>query len=80
MVPDGLVEGRGGLLGAGRPVQDRVRQVFLRHVFRYFMGRNETLNDSPTLMAMNQAYVDSKGSFKETLVALVTSDSFLYRR
>lgn len=59
---------------------ERVRQVFIRHVFRYFMGRNETLNDSPTLMAMDSAYVESGGSFKETLVALVTSDSFLLRK
>ena len=59
---------------------ERVRQVFIRHVFRYFMGRNETLDDSPTLMAMDNAYVESGGSFKETLVALVTSDSFLMRK
>ncbi|MGC6457568.1 MAG: DUF1588 domain-containing protein [Akkermansiaceae bacterium] len=59
---------------------ERVRQVFIRHVFRYFMGRNETLLDSPTLIAMDKAYLESEGSFKETLVALVTSDSFLYRR
>lgn len=59
---------------------ERVRQVFIRHVFRYFMGRNETLYDSPTLMAMDKAYIESGGSFKETLVALVTSDSFLTRR
>lgn len=59
---------------------ERVRQVFIRHVFRYFMGRNETLDDSPTLMAMDKAYVASGGSFKETLVALVTSDSFLMRK
>lgn len=58
----------------------RVRQVFIRHLFRFFMGRNETLNDSPTLMAMDKAYVDSEGSLKETLVALVTSDSFLFRK
>ena len=58
----------------------RVRQVFFRHMFRYWMGRNETLNDSPTLMAMDKAYVDSGGSFKETLVALITSDSFLFRK
>ena len=56
------------------------RQVFVRHAFRYWMGRNETLDDSPTLMAMDKAYLESNGSFKETLVALVTSDSFLYRR
>ena len=59
---------------------ERVRQVFIRHVFRYWMGRNETLKDSPTLIAMDRAYVESGGSFKETLVALFTSDSFLYRK
>ena len=59
---------------------DRVRQSFLRHVFRYWMGRNETLNDSPTLMAMDQAYLENDGSFRALLTALVTSDSFLYRK
>lgn len=59
---------------------DRVRQVFMRHLFRYFMGRNESLHDSPTLMAMDKAYLESNGSLKETLVALVTSDSFLLRK
>ena len=59
---------------------DRVRQSFIRHVFRYWMGRNETLDDSPTLMAMDKAYLESDGSFKELLVALVSSDSFLYRK
>ncbi len=59
---------------------DRVRQSFIRHMFRYWMGRNETLNDSPTLMAADKAYVDSSGSLTETLVILLTSDSFLYRK
>ena len=59
---------------------DRVRQSIIRHMFRYWLGRNEMLSDSPTLIAMDQAYLDSNGSFKETLVALLTSDSFLYRR
>lgn len=59
---------------------DRVRQSILRHVFRYWMGRNEQLSDSPTLLAMDKAYLESGGSFRETLVALVTSDSFLYRK
>ncbi len=58
----------------------RVRQSFIRHVFRYFMGRNEMISDSPTLMAMDKAYVESGGSFKEILVTLMTSDSFLTRR
>lgn len=59
---------------------DLVRQSFIRHVFRYWMGRNEMLSDSQTLMAMDKAYVESGGSFKELLVALMTSDSFLYRK
>lgn len=59
---------------------DLVRQSFLRHVFRYWMGRNEVPRDSRTLRAMDRAYVDSGGSFKEVLVTLLTSDSFLYRK
>jgi len=57
-----------------------VRQSFIRHVFRFWMGRNESLRDSQTLLAMDKAYVSSGGSFKELLVALLTSDSFLYRK
>ncbi|QDU96624.1 DUF1588 domain-containing protein [Lignipirellula cremea] len=58
----------------------RVRQSFIRHMFRYWMGRNEMLSDSQTLIAMDQAYVQNEGSFQEALVALLTSDSFLYRK
>ena len=59
---------------------DLARQSFLRHVFRYWMGRNEMLSDSQTLIAMDKAYIESNGSFKETLVSLFISDSFLYRK
>lgn len=59
---------------------DHVRQVFVRHAFRYWMGRNETLNDSPTLIAVDKAFVESGGSMKALVVSLLTSDSFLYRR
>jgi hypothetical protein len=58
----------------------RVRQVFVRNVFRYFMGRNETLSDSPTLIAADRVYAESGGSFRELMVSLLTSDSFLYRK
>lgn len=57
-----------------------VRQVFVRHAFRYWMGRNETLNDSPTLMAADTAFVQSGGSMKALVASLLTSDSFLYRK
>ena len=58
----------------------RVRQVFVRHAFRYWMGRNETLGDSPTLMAADNAYVESGGSMKALVSSLLSSDSFLYRK
>jgi mono/diheme cytochrome c family protein len=58
----------------------RVRQSIIRHAFRYFMGRNETLNDSKTLIDAEQAYLDSGGSFDAVIVSLLTSDSFIYRK
>jgi mono/diheme cytochrome c family protein len=59
---------------------DTVRQSIIRHAFRYFLGRNETLSDSKTLMDAEQAYLDSDGSFDEVVVSLLTSDSFIYRK
>lgn len=59
---------------------DRARQSFVRHAFRYFLGRNETLRDSQTLIEADRAYRDSGGSFKALVVSLLTSDSFLYRK
>jgi hypothetical protein len=58
----------------------RVRQSFVRHAFRYWMGRNEMMSDSPTLIAADKAYVVGGGSFKAMVVELLTSDSFLYRK
>jgi hypothetical protein len=57
----------------------RVEQVFVRHVFRFFLGRNETLADGPTLQAAHKAYVDSDGSLKALLVSLLGSEPFLCR-
>lgn len=57
-----------------------VTQVFVRHAFRYWMGRNETLDDAPTLIDAEKAYVENQGSMKALLASLLTSDSFLYRR
>ncbi|MFN0074968.1 MAG: DUF1588 domain-containing protein [Prosthecobacter sp.] len=58
----------------------RVRQSFIRHAFRFFMGRNEMLSDSRTLIEADKAYVQSGGSFRAVVVSLLTSDSFLYRK
>jgi len=58
----------------------RARQSFIRHLFRYFMGRNEMLSDSQTLIEAEKSYLDNGGSFKALVVSLLSSDSFLYRR
>lgn len=58
---------------------DLARQVFVRHVFRFYMGRNEALSDAKTLQEADKAYVSSNGSFQALLVSILTSDSFLYR-
>ena len=58
----------------------RVRQSIIRHAFRYFMGRNETLSDSKTLMDAEMAYRENEGSFDAVIVSLLTSDSFVYRK
>ena len=58
---------------------ERARQIFVRHAFRYWMGRNETLADAPVLQAADRAYVAGGGSFKAFLVNLLTSDAFLFR-
>jgi Protein of unknown function (DUF1588)/Protein of unknown function (DUF1592)/Protein of unknown function (DUF1585) len=58
----------------------KVRQSIIRHAFRYFMGRNETLSDSKTLIDADQAYLQSGGSFDAVIVSLLTSDSFIYRK
>ena len=59
---------------------ERVEQVFIRHAFRYFMGRNESLGDARTLQTAHKTYRDSGGSMQELIVSLLSSDSFLYRK
>jgi hypothetical protein len=58
---------------------DRIRQIFIRHVFRYFLGRNETPGDAVSLQEAEKAYLDNGGSFKALIVSLLSSESFLYR-
>lgn len=59
---------------------DRVTQVFVRHAFRFWIGRNETMNDAPVLQEAYKAYEDNDGSMKALLESLLTSDAFLYRK
>ena len=57
----------------------RAEEVFVRHAFRFWMGRNETLNDAPVLQAAHRAYRDNGGSMNALIRSLLTSDAFLYR-
>jgi hypothetical protein len=88
---DGVLSGTGDAKLDG-PVKDglelidrlarsqRVRQSIIRHAFRFYLGRNEMLSDSRTLIDADKAYVESGGSFKAVIVSLLTSDSFMYRK
>ncbi|MDX1945590.1 MAG: DUF1588 domain-containing protein [Pirellulaceae bacterium] len=58
---------------------ERAEQVFVRYAFRFWMGRNENLNDAPVLQAAHRAYRDGGGSMNALLTSLLTSDAFLYR-
>ncbi|MFM7072738.1 MAG: DUF1588 domain-containing protein [Planctomycetota bacterium] len=58
---------------------ERVEQVFVRHAFRYWLGRNESPGDAASLQASHKAYQESGGSMKALITALLTSESFLYR-
>lgn len=60
---------------AGSP---HVKRCFLRHAFRYFMGRDERPADACTLSAMETAY-DQGGSFRGALTALAQSRAFTHR-
>ncbi|MFP6575050.1 MAG: DUF1588 domain-containing protein [Pirellulaceae bacterium] len=54
-------------------------QVFVRYVFRFFLGRNETLGDARTLQDAHRAYVENNGSMQALVVSLLSSDSFMLR-
>ncbi len=56
-----------------------VEQMFVRHAFRFFMGRNEELGDGPALRAAWQAYREHDGSVRRMVAELLLSDSYLYR-
>lgn len=55
-----------------------VKRCFIRHTFRYFAGRDETVADACTLAQMEQTY-DDTGSFVTMLATLMASDTFTHR-
>ena len=76
---DGEVDGAFDLIDR-LAKSDKVRQSIIRHAFRFFLGRNEMLSDSKTLIDAEKAYLENHGSFDAVIVSLLTSDSFIYRK
>ncbi|MEZ4320457.1 MAG: DUF1588 domain-containing protein [Myxococcota bacterium] len=56
-----------------------VKQCFVRQTFRFFAGRDETLEDACVLADMESAYDASGGSFISMLETLATHDATLFR-
>ncbi|HEY1100682.1 MAG TPA: DUF1588 domain-containing protein [Myxococcota bacterium] len=64
-------------LSAALATSAHARRCFVRHTFRFFAGRDETLADGCTLTQMEDAFAG--GSFNEMLIAFAQSDAFRYR-
>ena len=58
---------------------EHVKRCFVRQTFRFFAGRDETLEDACVLEAMETAYDDSGGSFVSMLEELATHESMTLR-
>ncbi|MFK7928858.1 MAG: DUF1588 domain-containing protein, partial [Myxococcota bacterium] len=58
---------------------EHVKRCFVRQTFRFFAGRDETLEDACVLSDMEAAYDDSGGSFISLIETLATHDAMMYR-
>ncbi|MEE2788475.1 MAG: DUF1588 domain-containing protein [Myxococcota bacterium] len=58
---------------------EHVKRCFIRHTFRYFVARDETMDDACVLTAMESAYDESGGSFVSMLEVLATHESLVTR-
>ena len=63
-------------LGSSRTVHD----CYTRQWFRYAFGRNETIDDAPTVEALQEGFWNSGGNIIELVVNLAGSYSFRHRR
>ena len=72
-----------GPIALGQRLHDspEFAQCVVRQVFRYAFGRSEVLgaaDDGPSLDRVGERFRASGYSFRELLVALVTSDAFRF--
>ena len=59
---------------------ERAEQVFVGHVFRFWVGRNETIDDAPIPREAGRGCNESGCSFGFLLPSIASSDAFLYRK
>lgn len=86
--PSGTLTGAGDVDGSFKDAVDlagklagsmAVEHCFIRHGFRYYMGRPEDAYDSCALDAAAKAYRAGSGDLAAAVAALFTSQSFLNR-
>ncbi|GAC1570926.1 MAG: hypothetical protein NVS3B20_02740 [Polyangiales bacterium] len=56
-----------------------VKSCFAKQVFRYAMGRNDAEYDKSGLDLAAERFRSARGAVKELMVAVVTTDAFLFR-
>jgi hypothetical protein len=75
---------RSGELDGGRDLVERlaasevVRECFVRHAFRYWLGRDEREGDGCALVAARDAY-EAEGSYRDLVRGIFLSRAFLWR-
>jgi hypothetical protein len=67
-------------LGAALAELPAVRRCFGTQTFRFLMGRDDADGDACTLVVIDQTLAQKDGDVVEAMAAVLTSDSFLYRR
>lgn len=76
---DGTFDGPQALVGAIAATDD-ARNCYATHWFRYAMGRPDSPDDQCSLETVHATFADSGGDVRELLVAIATSDAFLFKR
>lgn len=59
---------------------DLARDCYATHWFRYALGRPEALEDECILDEIKTDFAEANGDIRELLVAIVSSDAFLFRK
>jgi hypothetical protein len=59
---------------------ERVRDCYAKQWFVYALGRHPSMEDRCSLARVTEAFVDGGADVRELVVAVATSDAFLYRQ